>query len=264
MKKTWYVSSLAILVFAGLFFSPVDSHAAGFCRLLNGTPPTIDGTISSGEWPTAPQFILNTPTYPIRTNVYCMNDSTDLYILVDALGDTTDDDIQTPCSSPNHVDHCDECLLVFGDADQTSTYTAEVWGKSGIGGIVGQNSHFPAGAEVAIGFSNHRFYEWKIPLSSINAVPGQNIDFSSPQLCKGVGTGDPCFYHASMPYDGSTGHDNGWPLGVDVANRSTWTQMRLNDPLGIPTLSEWGMIIFTILAGLGAIFYLRRQKRAEN
>lgn len=32
-------------------------------------------------------------------------------------------------------------------------------------------------------------------------------------------------------------------------------------PLGIPTLNEWGMIIFIILAGLGSVYYLRRQKR---
>ena len=30
----------------------------------------------------------------------------------------------------------------------------------------------------------------------------------------------------------------------------------------VPTLSEWGMILFMVLAGLGSIVYLRRQKRA--
>ena len=32
----------------------------------------------------------------------------------------------------------------------------------------------------------------------------------------------------------------------------------------IPTMTEWGMIIFTIFAGLGAVYYLRRQKTAKN
>jgi hypothetical protein len=32
----------------------------------------------------------------------------------------------------------------------------------------------------------------------------------------------------------------------------------------IPTLNEWGMIIFTMLAGLGAVYYLRRQKTAKS
>jgi len=29
----------------------------------------------------------------------------------------------------------------------------------------------------------------------------------------------------------------------------------------VPTMTEWGMIIFMILAGLGSVYYLRRQGR---
>jgi len=32
----------------------------------------------------------------------------------------------------------------------------------------------------------------------------------------------------------------------------------------IPTMTEWGMIIFTVIAGLGAVYYLRRQKIANS
>jgi hypothetical protein len=32
----------------------------------------------------------------------------------------------------------------------------------------------------------------------------------------------------------------------------------------VPTMTEWGMIIFMILAGLGAVYYMRRQRRAES
>ncbi|MHB8880475.1 MAG: IPTL-CTERM sorting domain-containing protein [Thermodesulfovibrionales bacterium] len=32
----------------------------------------------------------------------------------------------------------------------------------------------------------------------------------------------------------------------------------------VPTMSEWGMIIFTALAGLASVYYLRRQRRAEG
>ena len=35
-------------------------------------------------------------------------------------------------------------------------------------------------------------------------------------------------------------------------------------PSVVPTMTEWGMIIFTALAGLGSVYYLRRQKRAES
>ena len=34
--------------------------------------------------------------------------------------------------------------------------------------------------------------------------------------------------------------------------------------MGIPTMTEWGMIIFTMVAGLGAVYYLRRQKTATS
>jgi hypothetical protein len=35
-------------------------------------------------------------------------------------------------------------------------------------------------------------------------------------------------------------------------------------PVSIPTLTEWGMIIFMLLAGLGAVYCLRRQMRANS
>ena len=37
-----------------------------------------------------------------------------------------------------------------------------------------------------------------------------------------------------------------------------------SEPFSIPTMTEWGMIIFMILAGLGAGYYLRRRKRAVS
>ena len=32
----------------------------------------------------------------------------------------------------------------------------------------------------------------------------------------------------------------------------------------IPTINEWGMIIFVLLTGLGAVYYLRRQKTVKS
>lgn len=34
--------------------------------------------------------------------------------------------------------------------------------------------------------------------------------------------------------------------------------------LSVPTMTEWGMIIIMLLAGLGAVYHLRRQKRENN
>lgn len=32
----------------------------------------------------------------------------------------------------------------------------------------------------------------------------------------------------------------------------------------IPTMTQWGMIVFVVLAGLGAVYYIRRQRRVEK
>jgi len=37
-----------------------------------------------------------------------------------------------------------------------------------------------------------------------------------------------------------------------------------NATASIPTMNEWGMIIFVVLAGLGAVYYLRRQKTVKS
>jgi hypothetical protein len=46
--------------------------------------------------------------------------------------------------------------------------------------------------------------------------------------------------------------------GVQTGNG----QVIITYSIPVPTLSEWGMIIFMVLAGLGSVFYLTRQKRA--
>ena len=181
------------------------------CGILSGGPPNIDGNFDNGFWPTNPQLTINSP---ILTHVYCMNDATNLYMLVDAVGDVTNDS------------HCDECLLVFG-VDQV--YEAEVW----IISDVIYTNELPTGTQVDIGFgispnsaNNHRIYEWRIPLASINATFGEQIDFASPALYKqSCGAGpEP----VSMPFDGgepdvSDSRDNEWPPGVTM-DRSTWGQ----------------------------------------
>jgi uncharacterized repeat protein (TIGR01451 family) len=35
-------------------------------------------------------------------------------------------------------------------------------------------------------------------------------------------------------------------------------------PVVVPTMTEWGMIIFMVLSGLGSVYYLRRSKREES
>lgn len=38
----------------------------------------------------------------------------------------------------------------------------------------------------------------------------------------------------------------------------------ITQSVGIPTMTEWGIIIFVVLAGLGAVYYMRRHRRVES
>lgn len=213
-------------------------------------PPVIDGDPS--EWQSQPVSItLNNPPYPIQTYVYFMNDHSYLYVLVDVVGDTT------------NGSGCDECLLEFNSFPTTDI---EVGFKDG--GITKLPNPFPVGGQVQISFRNsfnsatpHRIYELRIPLSYIGAGAGQIIDFSSPSV-KGICPS------GSIPYDGTNGtafYDNIYPSWLNQSDINTYARLHLQGHgTTIPTMTEWGMIIFTLLAGVGAIYYLRRQKRAKS
>ncbi len=54
--------------------------------------------------------------------------------------------------------------------------------------------------------------------------------------------------------------DGGWLSVLNSAVTAGPFQMQQS----IPTMSEWGMIIFMVLAGLGSVYFLRRQKRTES
>jgi hypothetical protein len=60
----------------------------------------------------------------------------------------------------------------------------------------------------------------------------------------------------------------GWRMYYSGRNSPTGVYSigftNLNGSMAIPTMSEWGMIIFMVFAGLGAVYYLRRQKRASS
>lgn len=248
MKQIFPLSRIIITAFfLVLVFSLSSSYAfirpVVTCLPVTGTPPVIDGNFNPGEWPASPQLTISSP---IQSDIYCMNDSTNLFFLVDAVGDQTSDSGSS----------CDECLLWFGFG--SGLVEAEIWTLNGGG------SNLPAGSSAAIGFNtspndsshSHRIYEFRIPLSSINVSPGQLIDFSSPSVNNKTCGG------ASMPFDGSTGNDNVWPPNLNINDQTTYGSLQL-DPAtqSIPTLNEWGMIIFMVIAALGSIYYMRRLKR---
>jgi len=164
------------------------------------SPPTIDGVFSLGEWST-PQVIMQGSDYPIDGFAYFVNDASNLFVMVDAVGDKTDD-------------AGDLSLLIF-DFGIKRTITAK--GFSGTR-IVGSYS-------AAIGFGSspnspakHKIYEFSIPLNYINGKMGAAIDLSAPISVKGD----------SIIYDSATGRDNAWPPGVSLGDVSGWGILQLS------------------------------------
>jgi len=221
---------------------------------LAGAPPTINGLIGLNEWPTSPQISITlTPVPPpptplvIPTYATFVSDSTYLYVLVDAQGDTT-------ANSP-----CDECLLVFGweVGGVPQELRVEIYSQNG-----GAAIFTPPGTLAAMGFTDHRIYEFRVPLSMIgNPAPGDSLQFCSPSV------GKMCFAEGlvgSMPYDGGTigqpAHDNVWPFGFDYADRTTWATMTLaRDGAGVPALDPRGALLLATLLAASAAFVLARR-----
>ena len=167
-------------------------------------PPSIDGVFGLGEWSNL-QLHLVPNDYPIDAYVYVLNDASNLYFVVDAAGDMTND-------------AGDECLLVFNFAPM---HPVEVIGA---GGTV-----ISSGFLAAVGYgtspneaNQHKIYEFSIPFTYIGKQPGDSIDFSSPLQEKFVISS--MHYFASMPFDITTYHDNVWPatLGGSYTEVNYW------------------------------------------
>jgi hypothetical protein len=71
------------------------------------------------------------------------------------------------------------------------------------------------------------------------------------------GNPDPTHGIAGFAWDNANAPGTNWS-GVQQHG----TAIEITSSTSIPTMNEWGMIIFMVLAGLGAAYYLRRQKRA--
>ncbi|MCK5626526.1 hypothetical protein KAI23_01000 [Candidatus Bathyarchaeota archaeon] len=198
MRKVLSSSIIAILLVstAAVMIPFAYSQRPVVNSQYTGSPPTIDGTFTPGEWFNL-QIVMTEPDFPIDAFAYFMNDDFNLYVLVDAIEDTTENSN-------------DECLLIF-DFESNKIIrirgTSENWQKN--------SENF----EAAIGFDSspnspntHMIYEFRIPLSYINIEPGESIDFCSPFWKN----------QASIPYDpdGGIDNDNIWP--PEIGTGTEW------------------------------------------
>ena len=93
----------------------------------------------------------------------------------------------------------------------------------------------------------------------VNGVPVSSI------------TGDSCTFtngttHTILPVSITTG-----TLDISGSNPPAYAGLagiqliqRGPNSTAVPTITQWGMIIFMILAGLGAVYYIGRQRRSNN
>jgi hypothetical protein len=89
-------------------------------------------------------------------------------------------------------------------------------------------------------------------LTSTGALTGGNIFIASNATVPHAVGNTIIGNYLVAYYDGSVARTYDWVIVGQIRQHS------------IPTMTEWGLIIFTLLAGSGAIYYLRRQRKAER
>ncbi len=254
--------SLVLVLALNLFFAVAPGLGAASRERVNSrwvdTPPTIDGVFTSGEW-SNPQIIMKPSSYPLESYVYFRNDASNLYYLVDVVGDNTDSKVQRGSAT-----FFDESLLVFNFVNQVGVR---------FHGMKGSKTAPFLPFTAAIGFDSspnspqaHRIFEFSVPLNLIRAKPGQNLSFCSPAGFGGVGK-------TSIAFDADTQKDNIWPLELNVAYEYTWAVLVIGKaPTEITTVTSSATTsipefpaIIGLVAALGASLYmLRRNARRRK
>ena len=112
--------------------------------------------------------------------------------------------------------------------------------------------------------SNNTWYHIKLVID----VPSKTYDIYVDDMVTPVVTG--VNFHDSTVTSlsiiafvvfGSASNPNPSNPGVDYAFVDNVVVLSATS---VPTMTQWGMIIFMALAGIGAVYYLRRQKRATS
>ena len=220
---SWLVAIAFTLIFSSVVIAPPTPTRTTIKSMWTNSPPSIDGHMSAGEWSNL-QITMTSP-FPVEAYAYFLNDNNYLYVLVDAVGDTT--------NNPS-----DECLLVFDFANNVMLK------------VFGDSSKLPAtGFDAAAGFDtspnspavNHRIFEIRIPLSLINIEPGESVDICSPAW-KG----------RSIVYDVTGNRDNIWPSGLNEGNLNTWGLLETSRE-SIPATSISPILMIVLLGSLAVI-----------
>jgi hypothetical protein len=250
----WRLIIVILLTLLALRIQSVNSTRPIVNSIWTDSPPNIDGKFTPAEW-TTPQIIFKVPPNPssyLNAYVYFVNDNAKLYVMVDAVGDQTDDRL-------------DEALLIF---NFTSPMIVAFRGAGGFECTelgINPDCRLPQGSQAVVGYGTspnstrvHKMYEMSIPLRYL-AGAGQSVDLSSPKANvfnadKKGGKG------GSLGYDERTGRDNVWPLGLDSSHVETWGILVLASATQAPENTEFTLPACLMLVGIAFIVAKRGRR----
>ncbi|UCG68882.1 MAG: hypothetical protein JSV09_13995 [Thermoplasmata archaeon] len=216
-------------------------------------PPTIDGRYHSGEWADATTTdLINLRGNGIQTICQVMNDNFTLYMVLDAVGDTTRNptDVSSIGFDTNHDEVAttgEEDQFVIGGwlPNQTAHY---VFDTPSTGWVVEDSPFSHVNLAGAWGFNStdnlgmwHRFYEYQIPLSLLGVPtpvpPGYTVGFT---VGRHDNVTDTYFPGSHDPTPIGTSNQTYWPMyyASAITDLSMMGNLILSS-YNTPPLLEW-------------------------
>jgi hypothetical protein len=195
VRRAWTFTLVGVLLCGALAFSApvVNAHSGDVIySVQTTTPPIIDGSFSIGEWSDAAVVDLSAVAgNDLGSYLYAANNDTHVFLSYDAYGDLTDDvgDAASVSFDSGHdgipTDGVDDQFAITGDGT-TVHYAYDVgtvsWQVHCSPFDIGLTNH--TGLTGAGGFgvspnsgTDHRIYEFSIPLSLLNVSVGDTIGF---------------------------------------------------------------------------------------
>jgi hypothetical protein len=146
------------------------------------------------------------------------------------------------------------------------SYTITMTARSGSysGSILGANT-------VTVNLSDSSFTQVTFDFGGVSVPNGSIVTFTQ-SLVSGPPSGDVGYNYGTCGLGDQTCNSCPGVIETDdtVAPLSTFRRGSVGVTIAqstvsaVPTMTEWGMIIFMVLAGLGAVYYMRRQRRIER
>jgi hypothetical protein len=228
-------------------FRKMDTSANFYTYKLNSANGTIkiDGKLDevAGRLPFFKEYSLAGTGHPSGfTYGWVRNDDENLYISIDFTPDDTMDGNKDYSKVYVETDN--------GVKEFRVSVNETKWGKAGFA------------YTDKVGYQ-HKVYEFKIPLREFLGTQLEGRDKVLLAFSAYGTAGHCCFPDGSCAQVDQIARDCTDIGGVYTAGGSC-NPNPCPQPNLIPTITQWGMIIFIILAGLGAGYYLRRQRKANS